>query len=118
MITELNTKFSNYGISVSYLETQRKYKFVAGATERTINVIRHHPEKVLLDDYIQTLDSKKTDLRNSLRGTNEYINLSQEIDKLNDKISEINTFKEDYKENSIYQVLGFTREDLVLSAYE
>jgi hypothetical protein len=118
LITELNSKLSSYAISVSYLETQRKYKFVAGATARTINVIRHHPEEASLDNYIQTLDSKKTDLRNSSRGTNEYINLSQEIDELNNKIRDINTFEKDYKEKSIYRVLGFAREDLVLSANE
>lgn len=67
LITELNDKLNNdYGITVSYLEPQRKYKFVAGATARTINVIKN------------------------------------DVD--------------DYKDNSIYRVLGFAREDLVLSA--
>lgn len=117
LMVELNDKLSTYNISVSYLDTQRKYKLSASAGVE-INVVMHHPEKPLLDDYNQTLNDKKAELSVLTTNSDAYLDLLEEINMLNEKIMAINRYEEDYKSNSIYRILGFEREDVSMSSGE
>jgi hypothetical protein len=117
LMVELNAKLSAYNISVSYLDTQRKYKLSA-STGVELNVVTHHPEKSSLPMYNQMLMDKKAELDTVSTNSERYIDLLEEINMLHEKIMAINTYEEDYKPNSIYRVLGFEREDISLSSGE